>query len=280
MTTHIRAMVMRHNRAFETAVQLFLIVASHYIAFKLRFGVDPPDWAMHMWWQVLPWLVALRVLTFLPFRLNEEKWPYASVDALLSIVGAVAISTAALFAVLHTPLFSRVYPRSILVIDAMLLTLSLGGIRLLHRMHSELTRLPGQRILIFGAAEAVERTVRNMKANPECSYQPVGLLDDDAANVGRVVQGVPVLGTRRDLRQILKKYQPAGVLIASPYAEPALIRSIACAFEEYKDPMQTMSNVHDTAERLFRCDGCGWCGWILPPDLDEPRGGELVSRVH
>jgi FlaA1/EpsC-like NDP-sugar epimerase len=246
MTTHIQAILLRYHRVFAIGAQLVLIVAANYVAFLLRFDGNVPAWAMQAWWQMLLWLVAIRVLTFIPFRLNEGLWRYTSVHDLLAIIGAVAVSTAAFYLVAQTPAGPPVYPRSIFVIDALLLTLFLGGIRMPHRIYAELvTGKRGKRILIFGAGDAAELIVRNMKTNREHPYHPVGFVDDDPTKVGRRIHGVPVLGTRRELPRILKQYRPAEVLIAIPRAEPAAIRSIVAAFDAYKVPIKTLPNLHD-----------------------------------
>jgi FlaA1/EpsC-like NDP-sugar epimerase len=246
MTRHIRTILLRYHRTFAAGVQLVLIIAANYAAFVLRFDASVPIWALRAWWQMLPWLVAIRVLTFIPFRLNEGLWRYTSVRDLLSIIGAVAVSTAAFYLLAHSPVGPPVYPRSIFVIDALLLTLLLGGIRMPHRLYAELvTGKRGKRILIFGAGDAAEMIVRNMKTNREHLYHPVGFVDDDRTKVGRQIHGVRVLGTRLDLPRILEQYRPAEVLIAIPRADPAAIRSIIGAFDAYKLPIKTLPNLHD-----------------------------------
>src|SRR5882672_12456793 len=102
MTKHLQAFLLRYHRTFSIGTQLALVVAANYAAFMLRFDANAPAWAMQAWWQMLPWLVAIRVITFIPFRLNEGLWRYTSVHDLLSIVGAVAVSTAVFYLLTQT----------------------------------------------------------------------------------------------------------------------------------------------------------------------------------
>ena len=73
---------------------------------------------------------------------------------------------------------------------------------------------------MFGAGNAGELIVRDMKVNRDCGYEPIGFVDDDPAKVGRRIHGVPVLGTRNDLKKIIAQQQPSEVLIAIPNADP------------------------------------------------------------
>jgi FlaA1/EpsC-like NDP-sugar epimerase len=76
------------------------------------------------------------------------------------------------------------YPRSILIIDAVLLIVAMGGARLGRRLFHELSRSErSKRVLVIGAGDAGERIVRDMKA-VECPYEPIGFVDDNPAKAG------------------------------------------------------------------------------------------------
>jgi FlaA1/EpsC-like NDP-sugar epimerase len=234
------------HRPLAVAVQLGFVVLSNRLAFLLRFDADVPHWADEAFWLTLPWLVAIRALTFVPFRLYEGLWRYTSVYDLRAIAGGVAASSLLFFLFVQSPLGPAVYPRSIFIVDALLLTLLLGGIRMSRRVATGLSRAtPGKRILIFGAGDAGELIVRDMTQNPSCGYQPIGFVDDDPANVGHRIHGVPVLGTRAELPDIFVRWRPDEVLLAVPHAEPAVVRSIVRALEPFRVPIKTLPKLQD-----------------------------------
>ena len=92
------------------------------------------------------------------------------------------------------------YPRSIFIIDAGVLVLLLGGVRMARRLYAEFSlSRPGKRVLIYGAGDVGEMIVRDMRTSRQYHYYPVGFVDDDPKKLGRRIHGVPVLGARRDV---------------------------------------------------------------------------------
>ena len=126
------------------------------------------------------------------------------------------------------------YPRSVYIIDAVLLVAFLIGIRTVRRLSRELNRGEhGRRILICGAGDAGDMIVRDMKRRTFYNGEPIGFVDDDRRKVGQRIHGLPVLGTRQELGAVVERYRPDDVLIAMPAADPATIRGIVKALEPY-----------------------------------------------
>ena len=240
--------IVRLRRYRLIMIQIVLVVVANWAAFLLRFDGHEPAWAMNAWPQMLPWLVGIRAMTFWPFRLYQGRWRYTSVYELKAIGESVAVSSFLFAAVAVSPVGPAVYPRSIFVIDAILLTLALGGVRVASRLYAEFTtRSIGKRLLIIGAGDAGEMLVRDIRTNGSHEYQPVGFIDDNLTKVGHRIQGVPVLGTRHDLQRILRTQRPDEVLIAIPSADPSLLREIVRSLEPHKIPIKTLPQLRDIA---------------------------------
>ena len=237
--------LVRYRRVLIIAVQLLLVAVSNRAAFALRFDSRMPTWAALAFWQMLPVLLFVRGVTFMPFRLYEGLWRYTSIYDLRALIGGVAASSLLFWAIVRSP-FGVPYPRSILLIDPLLLLLLLGGIRLTRRMVAEFSRMrPGKRVLIFGAGSAGELIVRDMKSDRASDYQPIGFVDDDEHKTGWRIHGVPVLGTRRDLPAIVERSRPDEILLAISNADPAVVRSVVRALEAFDIPIKTLPNLRD-----------------------------------
>src|SRR4051812_17189083 len=243
---HVLATVIRFRRALIVAFQLLMIVAANLIAFQLRFDNGVPGWAVIICWQTLPWLVAIRAATFIPFRLYEGFWRYTSVHDLRALVLAISSSSMLFFVFVKSPLGPGSYPRSVFFIDAILLLLLLGGSRLMRRMLSDgQRRTAGKRVLVYGAGDAGELIVRDMIGHRDHPYEPVGFLDDNAGKTGLRIHGVQVLGTRRELPAILARTKVDEIVLAMPNVEPSVVREIMRALDAFDVPIKTLPNLRD-----------------------------------
>jgi len=240
-------MTVNQRRALVLLIHASSIILASYFAVWLRFDGAIPQREFSLYLQMLPWLLVIRGATFIPFQLYQGLWRYTSVHDLRRIVSAVAVSTAIFYVLVQWILGIHDYPRSVFFIDSMLLISIAGGIRLTYRSYHELARRkPHRRLLIYGAGDAGEMIVREMKRSN--AYQPVGFVDDAPWMTGQRIHGVPVLGTRQDLPKILRQERPHEVLIAVRGADPATVRSIVKVLEPYKMPIRTLPNLRDLKE--------------------------------
>ena len=245
----MNTLLLKYRRVVVVALHLAFIVAASFTAFLLRFdGVIPQNY-MGVFWQTLPWLVAVRMVMFVPFRLYEGLWRYAGVWDLRNIIVGVVASSGVFYQIALWRVQEPSYPRSILVIDSVLLILAMGGARLGRRLFHELTRSErSRRVLIVGAGDAGERVVRDMKGAPNGEYEPIGFIDDDGAKAGVEIHGVRVLGTRKALPSLIEEHKPAEILVAIPSAGAALVGEIVQALEPFKLPIKTLPNLREIAK--------------------------------
>ena len=99
-------------------------------------------------------------------------------------------------------------------------------------------------MLIFGAGDAGEMIVRDMQ-NRSHGYEPLGFIDDNPAKIGRRIHGVPVLGGRSILAQIIAAEEPHEILVAMPSADPSAVRRVVELLQPFKVPITTLPSVRD-----------------------------------
>ena len=207
----------KYRRLIIMTLDFGFIVLANYLAFWLKFEGQIPSDATQIFLETLPWLIVIRGIVFMVFRLNEGLWRYISIWDLKKIIGGVLAGTMAFYALVNWGFSFTGYPRSIYIIDSILLIGFLCGIRLAVRLFRERKVLrKTKRVLIIGAGDAGENIVREMQTHSTSSYTPIGFIDDDVSKVGKRIHGVKVLGTRLDLSKILHTHNPEEVLVALP----------------------------------------------------------------
>lgn len=80
-----------------------------------------------------------------------------------------------------------------------------------------------RRVLIVGAGNAGARIATQMRDSLDKRYEIVGFIDDDKSKTGSVVSGFEVVGTRRDMRDLMRKHRVDHVVIAMPSAHRSTI---------------------------------------------------------
>lgn len=187
---------------------------------------------------------AVRIPLYVYFNLYNRLWRYASTDELFGIMraGSIAPLGIALLNFGLLPLLGAPYSRSgsVWLIEAVLSFLTLAGLRITLRFVEERQQhgtQPGnttQRIptLIVGAGDAGAMMLREIKRNPDLGMAVVGFVDDDSKKYNNALSGVPVLGNRKQLPDLIRQHQIQQVIIAMPTAPGKIIRQVVQTCEE------------------------------------------------
>jgi len=190
-------------------------------AFLLRFNLDVDDPFFSGVWPTLPWIVATQTVVFLVFGLYRGIWRYASVPDLRRIVFAAVVGVTATALMLRLLQLPVVVPRSVFVLDPILLIMLMGGSRLAYRTWKEhrlvsLGALDAQPVLILGAGDAGATLAKELAKSRE--WRVVGLLDDNVGKLGRQIHGLPVVGRISELPAIARRFAVSHAIIALPSA--------------------------------------------------------------
>jgi FlaA1/EpsC-like NDP-sugar epimerase len=201
-----------------------------WLAYALRFNLDISPAYFQGMLQTLPWVVALQAFVFWRFGLYRGVWRYASLPDLKRILLAVGVSAMATGLLLHLLLLGDLVPRSVLLLDPVLLVLIMGGSRLAYRAWKEhslygLTQHAGEPVLVLGAGDAAVTLLKELARSPE--WRVIGLLDDDPAKQGSLLQGVRVLGRLEALPALAGELGAGHAIIAMPAASHTVRRRAA-----------------------------------------------------
>lgn len=215
----LNAMLFHKRRILEVIVDFVLICLAYISANLLRYegilSIESQDVIV----KSLPLILIIKYIVFFRFGLYRGIWRYVSVMDLINIFKAVSFasiaSTAAILFIWRFQGFSR----TVFIIDWLLLFLFVSGSRVLERVYKEIfdqASLTGKKVLIYGAGDAGEFILREIRNNKVLHYEPVGFLDDDEEKMGHRIHGIAILGTSKDMERIIKSKEVDEIIIAIP----------------------------------------------------------------
>ena len=132
---------MNWRTTVATLHDILAAVAAWMLAYWLRFNFDMPAAYTTVMLRNLTLVVGIQAIVFLLFGLYRGIWRFASIPDLRHIGLAVGVSTLAVTMLMF--MLDRMHdvPRSVLVLDPILLFLMMGGSRFFYRACSR----PGSR---------------------------------------------------------------------------------------------------------------------------------------
>jgi len=217
--TVLNNILLYKRRIAEVLLDLVFICVAYYSAYLLRFQGSLLTSNLQLIEKSLVWLILIKISVFYLFGLYRGVWKYISVSDLITAFKAVTL--ASVFSMIIFTLLFRFhdFSRAVFFLDWLILLFLVSGSRVLFRVLGELfsqVRKEGKNILIFGAGDAGEMVVREIKRNKSLNYNPIGFIDDDPSKLGYKIQGISVLGSRDQIKNLVPTENIEEVIIAVP----------------------------------------------------------------
>ncbi|MDD2366553.1 MAG: nucleoside-diphosphate sugar epimerase/dehydratase [Desulfuromonadaceae bacterium] len=254
---------------------LIMIAAALCSAFLLRFDFIIPSAQAELFWQCLMVVLIVKPLVFLVTGFYNSLWRYASVQDAVEILKGVTISSVlAVSALFFLRQFTPV-PRSIFVLDFILLFTLLAASRLIWRLLRETyivgRSCEGPQTIIVGAGEAGSLLLKDIRRQPHAAYNVCGFVDDDLEKKGMKLHGIPVLGTTKQLKSLIIAYEIEDVIIAMPSANGKTIRDIIDSCKNANVTFKTLPGISDLI------DGSLTISQIKNVEIEDLLGREPVQ---
>lgn len=252
----------------------FAAVVAYYLAFLLRFNFDIPDSFAHTIAVTIGVVVLVQMLCFIGNGLYIGVWRFASIPDLKRILLAIGSSTAILFALLLLFRPHGVVPRSVLMLDPMLLLILVGGGRLLYRAWKDrklyaALRVGGQPVLLIGSGNHSIALIKELSRSTH--WRVVGILDQDPSMHGRQIFGVNVLGGLTDIESVIQSSDIKQVILALPDHLQSEKRLIVTRARELGLKVLTIPSIDDLMA------GHVTVSTIRPVDVEDLLGRDKVA---
>jgi UDP-GlcNAc:undecaprenyl-phosphate GlcNAc-1-phosphate transferase len=207
---------------FGVAADALLVGAAFVASHFLRFESGVPAAHETQLLEVLALVVALKVTVFYAMGLYRGIWRYAGTPELVRTALATLAASLGTFALLATMYGLDQVSRGVLVIDWMMVTLAVIGVRFGFRglrQYLASKREGGRSVLLYGAGDGGVLAVRELRQNDTLNMMPVGFIDDDPLKQGHTVQGLKVLGTGDDLKDVAECHDVDEVIVTTMLTE-------------------------------------------------------------
>ena len=236
------------------------------LALGLRFDLSlssvPIEYAREVWKYGLLQMVMVS-LVFYAGHLYAIMWGVSGVREMMQVL--LACLGAALAQSVGILLFDARMPRSYYVLWFVLMAgAAMSGrvsFQILQKITERINRFLEKsippRVMIIGAGKAGTLILKEMKASEKVHGYPVCMIDDDKDKQGRVIDGVSIVGSRKDIARLVREKGIDEIYVAIPTAPPEDIRDI-----------------------LKICQGTGCQVKILPGVYQLMNGEVTISRLR
>ena len=253
--------ILRKNIWLFLSTDIFIIGASLYLSYALRFDFAIPSHYFNDLGYVFIILLFSKISSFLFFKLYQGMWRFTSISDLINVLKSTFIASLFSISVILLVLGSNAVPRTVLLIDYMLTTIGIAAVRASVRIYStkfvvgngknkqknKSTSKIKTRLLLLGAGSSGEKIIREVKENPSSTYRIVGLLDDDPSKISTTIHSIPILGKIEDLHTISMSYDE--ILICIPTATNTQMRSIVTQCKVVGKPYRTIPTVYELIDK-------------------------------
>ena len=208
------------------------VTLSYFLAlllrFDFRFSMIPLVY-LQPWEYFAPLYAALCILVFWRLRLYRSIWRFASyteleritlatvVTAIIHAIGVTAVLNALTADTMYT--MSRM-PLAYYFLGPMIQFVLITAVRFSYRfillLRSAKSKTAIKSCAVYGAGSAGQLLSRDIKRTKEMEEQLVAIFDDNKNKWGRDIDGVPVVGGRDSVEEVVRRMSIDKIYIALP----------------------------------------------------------------
>ena len=201
----------------------------------------------------LPYISVSCIMTFFAYKMYSTMWGGAGVREMFQVFSACL--TAAVVQLAISQLLSVRLPRSFYLLWFVFMTVFVGGSRVSYRavkaclchMNSRKRYPRRKRVMIVGGGQAGTLLIKELKSSDKSKAEPVCIIDDDRAKIGKYINGVPIKGNCRDIPQVADSMAIDEIYIAMPAASVADRKRVLEACQKTGIQMKILPGIYQLA---------------------------------
>ncbi|MEG1716620.1 MAG: nucleoside-diphosphate sugar epimerase/dehydratase, partial [Lachnospiraceae bacterium] len=245
------------RRAMILVILDMLIIGVSYfgalwVRFDFIYSKIPGAYIMGYLW-TMPYWVCSTVIVFYCFRLYHSIWRFASVEEIRRIIYAFLILI--MVYGIGIVAMEMKMPGSYYFIGGVLSFMGVTGMRFSYRIvrvynkecrHNEEDdkEIPSENVMIIGGGQAGRVIIREYLTSSHLHNRVCCIIDDNPNKMGRLLEGVPIVGTRQDIPEKVKKYGITKIIYAIPATTGKNKKEILNICKETGCRLQTVPGIY------------------------------------
>ena len=241
-----------HQAILVAFLDALFVVISYGAALILRFDFSfssiPEAYRSGYLWS-MPFWIASTIVVFYAFRLYHSIWRLASISELQMSIAAYIVllpvyGLGIMFMQLRMP---KAYYFMGFIISFCMTT----ALRFSYRMfqtyfgNREGTEEEEQnRIMVIGGGAAGQTLIRELVNSRRLHTKVCCVIDDNPNKIGRVLEGIPIVGNRDDILTMVDRYKINHIIYAIPATTGKNQKEILNICKETKCRLQTVPGVY------------------------------------
>ena len=246
---------LEHWQKIAIAMTLYdgiVVNLSYFLALLLRHEMN--FWLIdaeyiETWISFTPLYTVFCIGLFWAMRLYQSMWRFASYYELAMTTIACGITSA--FHITMIALFYERMPISYYVMGTFFQYILMLGIRFAYRFWL-MRRTPAERasdrqaprIMLVGAGNAGQMILRDLHKAKEINGRVLCIVDDNPNKWNRYIDGVPIVGGRSVIPDMVKKYGISKIYVAVPSATEAERRKILKICQETGCELKNLPGIY------------------------------------
>lgn len=236
--------------AMFIVLDILAITMCSFLAIGLRFDFhDIPNIYIDNIYNFLIIDSIIIVAIFSIFKIYKSMWSYASITELINII--LACSSYELIEFIYKQIININMPRSYYLIKLILLYIFISSIRYSYRIARTMRDYYREKngltnTMIIGAGEAGRMLITEIYNNKTNFKNKICcIIDDDKNKIGSYIKNIPVVGSRKEIKENVDKYNIEEIIIAMPSINREKLNLIIDECQKTKCEIKTLPSLSE-----------------------------------
>lgn len=255
-----RELLVRNRLPLLIAAHLVAFGAIYWVAFLMRFTLKMPERYETVYWQGVPFVVAIKLIVFYWLGSFHGWWRHVNFSDFISLLRSAVVASLMIVAFDYfvSQNWIKRIPRIVVINDLVLTIVVLGGLRSFFRVWDERIapldrKTSSERALIIGSDFDTAKLAHLINSQHRLGVRILGMVGAREDRVGRRYSDIRVVGCVDNLSALMQKHRSETLFVVTGTLQGRKLREL----------------LESATDQGFKIK-------ILPPLKDHLRGADSV----